>query len=307
MTDRIVVVGSINADIIATVPERAAAGKTVLVSGVERRCGGKGANQAAAAARAGAETVLIAAVGDDHDGEAQLAELVRDGVDVSAVLTLPGVPTGFAFITVTPDGENSITVAPGANAELTAEHALAALESAAPALVALQTEVSAEVVDVVGGWCAARGVRLVLNDGPVVPLSRATLAAAHPLVVNEHEAREICAAGREVAVDDLAAAVSDATGAQSVVVTLGDVGSQIAEGDRVRRVPAARAAVIRDTTGAGDTFLGTLAAGLAAGEDLVGAVRLASAAAAESVSWIGARPPARDDLSVSTASPAAAR
>lgn len=291
MTNRVVVVGSINADIIASVPERPTPGKTVLASRIARRSGGKGANQAAAAARAGADTVLIAAVGDDAEAAVQLAELAYDGVDVSKIITISGATTGLAFITVTADGENAITVAPGANGSLTVPATLATLDAADPSMVVLQTEVSPEVIEAVAAWCRQNDVRLVLNDGPYVPLSAATLAAAHPLVVNEHEAREICAARANLTTDDLAVAVAEVTGARSVVVTLGERGSHVVEGASVYVVHAVPASLVTDTTGAGDTFLGTLAASLASGEPLPASVRRASAAAAVSVAWTGARPP----------------
>lgn len=291
MTDRVIVVGSINADIIASVQERAGAGATVLATGLVRRSGGKGANQAAAAARAGADTRLIAAVGDDAEAEVQLAELVRDGVDVSAVTVVPGASTGLALITVTPDGENSITVAAGANSALHPDGVRRSLEAAAPALVVLQTEVPREVIEAVADWCRTNVTRLIFNNGPFVSVSAETLATADPLVVNEHEAKEVCAAHGAVATDDLAGDVARLTGARSVVVTLGDQGCQVVEGGRGSRVPAERAARVVDTTGAGDTFLGTLAAALVAGSSLAAAVGAAAVAAAESVAWTGARPP----------------
>lgn len=291
MTDRVIVVGSINADIIAAVQERAGAGATVLATGLVRRSGGKGANQAAAAARAGADTRLIAAVGDDAEAEVQLAELVRDGVDVSAVAVVPGAATGLAFITVTPDGENSITVAAGANSTLHSDGVRRSLAEAAPALVVLQTEVPREVIEAVADWCHATSTRLIFNNGPFVPVSAVTLATADPLVVNEHEAKEVCTAHGAVATDDLAGDVARLTGARSVVVTMGDQGCEVVEGGRSSRVPAERAARVVDTTGAGDTFLGTLAAALVVGPSLAAAVGAATVAAAESVTWTGARPP----------------
>ena len=288
----VVVVGSINADIIAAVPERATEGKTVLASGAVRRSGGKGANQAAAAARGGAVTQMIAAVGNDAEGQAQLAELERDGVDVSRVQIVPGVPTGLAFITVTPNGENSITVVPGANATVDAQGVIDTLERGTrPALIVLQTEIEASVVDAVTAWADDHTVRVVLNDGPIIPLADRTLACADPLVVNEHEAAELCVARGVTIGEEQALDVSRATGARSVVVTMGAQGSQVTDGASVLVIPAQRASTVRDTTGAGDTFLGTLAAVLAAGEDLPEAVHQASIAAAESVAWSGARPP----------------
>ncbi|QMU97362.1 ribokinase [Microbacterium esteraromaticum] len=293
MTGRVVVVGSINADIITSVRERPGGGRTVLATDIVRRAGGKGANQAAAAARAGAATILIAAVGDDAEAEVQLAELREDGVDVSRVRTVRGASTGLALITVTPDGENSIIVAAGANAELTQDHALAEIEGSDPAVVVLQTEVAIDLIEAVARWCRSRGVRLLLNDGPVVALGAETLAAADPLVVNEHEAREICGDPSGLGTDDIVRRLAEVTGAPSVVVTLGGQGGRIIDRGVEYSVPAERAPEVLDTTGAGDAFLGTLAAAIAEGEALRDAVRRATSAAAQSVSWIGARPPRR--------------
>lgn len=293
MSTSVIVVGSINADVIAAVPARAGAGETVLATGLVRRSGGKGANQAAAAARAGANTRLIAAVGDDPEGVVQRAELARDGVDVADVVTISGLPTGIAMIVVTPDGENSITVAAGANAVLDSETVIAALDAGArPTLVVLQTEVAVPLIESVAGWCLTNRVRYILNDGPYIELPARVLAGADPLVVNEHEARAVCLAGGIPAEDSgLALAVLRAAGARSAVVTRGSQGTQVATETQAIVVPPTPAAVLVDTTGAGDTFLGTMAAALVAGAELPAAVRAASVAASDSVSWHGARPP----------------
>jgi ribokinase len=292
MDGDVIVVGSVNVDLIAAVERRPGGGETVLATGLERRAGGKGANQAAAAARAGASTVFVGAVGDDQDGADQVAELRRVGVDVSRVTTVPDARTGIALITVTPEGENSIVVASGANGALVEAVVLGSLEACRrPGVVVLQTEVSPAVVDAVAAWCAAAGIRVVLNDGPCIPLDAATLAASDPLVVNEHEARQLLGDDPSVPTGELATAVLEATRARSVVVTLGAAGVQVATEGSLDAIPAVRPDVVVDTTGAGDTFVGTLAAALAAGAAMSDAATRAAAAASRSVTWEGARPP----------------
>jgi ribokinase len=292
MRNTVTVVGSINADLITAVPERPSSGKTVLATDLTRRFGGKGANQASAAARAGANTKLIAAVGDDAEATQQLEELMRDGVDVSAVQTIAGTHTGVAFISVTPEGENSIVVAAGANAELSSEFVLSALSAGrAPAVIVLQTEISAAVIEAVVTWATSKDVRIILNNGPFVPLSAGTLATADPLVMNEHEAREFCTGGNFAAESNLATAVAKKSGARSVVITMGAAEVQVSIGRQTSSIPIAPTSAVVDTTGAGDKFLGTLATGLASGSELRCAVGDATNAATESVGWSGARPP----------------
>jgi len=191
----VVVVGSANADFATHVERRPQAGETVMAASSYQRAGGKGANQAAAAARAGAAVWFVGAVGDDQLGRAQLDALRQVSVDVSHVLINAEAPTGAAFITVTPDGENSIVVASGANALLHADEAVARLSALpAPAVVLIQTEIPVPTVDAVARWCAADGVRLVLNNGPFRQLDASTLQVADPLVLNEHEAHLFLAA-----------------------------------------------------------------------------------------------------------------
>jgi ribokinase len=288
----VVVIGALNVDLIASVDRRPAGGETVLATGLRRRPGGKGANQAAAAARAGATVSLIGAVGADLDGAEQVAELERAGVAVTRIQAVEGVPTGAAFITVTPDGDNSIVVAAGANGELRPDDTVSALAAAAGrrTVVVLQTEVPSRVIDAAARLCAQQGVRFVLNDGPAAALAAATLAGADPIVVNEHEAREVCGAVQPPPGVELARAVRAATKARSAVVTLGAAGVQVATPRQEVTLPAVRPAEVVDTTGAGDAFVGTLAARLAAGDDLIAAVREATGAASLAVTWPGARP-----------------
>jgi ribokinase len=228
-------------------------------------------------------------------GVEQLAALTDVGVDVSAVQVVREVATGTAMITITPDGENSIVVAGGANESVSTEAVEAALaERNDVVLAVLQTELPPAVIEASAAACARRGVRYLINDGPYVRLPAATLARADPLVVNEHEAADLLGVASEVVLGDtmqLLARVLDASGACSVVVTLGSRGAVYADGDHRGHLAAPRVNVV-DTTGAGDAFVGTLAAGLAGGAPLGAAVAASVAAAGKAVTWRGARPPA---------------
>ena len=280
------------------VPHRPRGGETVLARSLARYAGGKGANQAAAVARAGVRVCFVGAVGDDPVGVEQLAALT--GVDVSAVEVVGEVATGTAMIAITPDGENSIVVAGGANESVSPDAVEAAVaERGDVVLAVLQTELAPAVIEASAAACARRGIRYLINDGPYVPLSAAALAGADPLVVNEHEAADLLGVAPDVAPGDplqLLSRVLDASGASSVVVTLGSRGAVYAEGDQRRHVAAPRVNAV-DTTGAGDAFVGTLAAALAGGAPLGAAVAASVAAAGKVVTWRGARPPADAGLS----------
>lgn len=259
--------GSLNLDRTTTVADLPGPGETVLARDLLVRPGAKGANQAVAAARAGATVEMIGRVGDDEPGKGSLAGLRAHGVDTGAVLTTEGVPTGQAFITVDEHGENSIVVVPGAN-ELVSPDDIAQDVIAAAEVLVVQLEVPLETVCAAMRFAAAEGVRIVLNPSPIAELPFDVLALADPLVVNQHEL----------------AALPE--GLASVCVTLG------AEGARWRGASAAPPPVqVRDTTGAGDAFAGTLAAALATGRGEPEALADAVAASAEATSWPGAQPP----------------
>jgi ribokinase len=304
MGGRVLVVGGINADLVIETSRRPGPGETVLGSAYVLGYGGKGANQAVAAAVAGVAVAMVGAVGADEWGRAQLAELVRFGVDVSTVQILAGTPTGLAAIAVTPDGENSILVAPGANHAISAEGLAQSLTAAWAGggrdgdVVVAQCELAPAVIEEAARFARSIGARLTVNAAPVIDVSAATLAAADPLVVNEHEARDVLR-GRGTGVGTatavaagvrLARDVLRVTGARSVVVTLGADGAAIATAAGSRQVAGEKVEVV-DTTGAGDTFVGTLAARLSLGDELEQAVREACAAAARCVTWFGTRPP----------------
>jgi len=282
----IYVVGSINADLTTVVPHRPAGGETVLASELRRSPGGKGANQAVAAARAGGRVTMIGAVGADDLGTAQLDALASAGVSTGPVAVRDDAPTGLAFIMLTPDGENSIVVVPGANQHPPLESLRHTVDTGD--IVVAQAEIGPAAVDAAATAATARGARLVVNDAPVVPLAPATLAAADPLIVNEHEAHALLD-GPPAEAETLAGAVLRTTGARSVVVTLGAAGCVVVTGDSSETVVPGEPADVLDTTGAGDVFVGTVAAALDAGADLLAAALAGNRAAARNVGVAGAR------------------
>ncbi|MBO3086472.1 ribokinase [Cellulomonas fengjieae] len=295
----IVVLGSANVDLVVDVDHRPAAGETLLGSDLVTTAGGKGANQAVAAALLGGSVAFVGCVGDDGPGGLLRSSLSAAGADVS-MLQVVDAPTGTAIIMVTPDGNNSIVVAPGANRRMTPAAAEASRARWAGARVlVLQLEVPIETVDAVAQSAAAAGTRVVLNAAPAGALDGATLAVCDPLVVNESEAAALV--GAEVTLATGPSVVGDllALGARSVVVTLGGSGALLASVDSpdVVHVPAQQVAAV-DTTGAGDSFVGAVAVALAEGEGLEVAVRWATHVAARSVQRRGAQAsyPARADV-----------
>jgi ribokinase len=267
VTDRVLVLASLNADLVVPVQQRPQGGETVLGGDLVVHPGGKGGNQAAAAARAGAQVRVVGRVGDDAYGPLLREALTTAGADASSVVTMPGVATGVALITVTPDGENSIVVASGANAKVSADD----VGDLRAAVAVVQLEVPLEAVVALARRCDAEGARLVLNAAPPRDdLTPQVLAACDPLVVNAHEAAALT--GAEVA-HDLAAAVEavgalHAQGCRSVVLTLGGDGAVVLADGACWHVAAPPVEAVVDTIGAGDCLVGTLAARLAAGDDL---------------------------------------
>jgi ribokinase len=274
MSGGVAVVGSANLDIVVHTPVRPAGGQTVLGSAVVEAPGGKGLNQALAAARS-APTSFVGDVGDDAAGATLLGALRAGGVDASHVRTVPG-NSGRAYIVVTPDAENSIVVLPLANAGLADERVVAALDALEPHVVLTQCEVSAGVVAAAAQWCGRHGARFVLNLSPVRDVPASVLAGCDPVIVNVAEAQTVLGLAET---DPDALALGLAARARSAVVTAGGRGSVVAEGGRATRVDATAVQAV-DTTGAGDAFAGTVAARLASGADLADAARYAAAEAA---------------------------
>lgn len=296
-TPDIVVVGSINADLVVRVARHPQPGETLHGTGGGVSPGGKGANQALAAALLGGHVALVGAVGDDAHAEGALALLRASGADLDAVRTVPG-PTGLAVVTVDARGENTIVVVPGANATMTAPSLDRDADTVSAArVVVLQGEIPRDGIERAASLCTGR---LILNPAPVLDLDRDVLLAADPLVVNEYEAGLVLAQLVERPASPEDADAPEATlrallaeGAASVVLTLGAAGALV--GTRsgvdvdVEHVPAVAVDAV-DTTGAGDAFTGALAVRLAAGDGLAAAARFAARVSALAVQREGAQP-----------------
>ncbi|WP_213814432.1 ribokinase [Glaciihabitans sp. dw_435] len=293
MTTPLIVLGSANRDFTVVVDRHPVPGETVLGGDILSGTGGKGANQAVSAARSGVTPVFVSAVGDDSTGHDLLAELTAAGVDVTHVQQRADAPTGVALITVAADGENTIVVAAGANGRLEADATSALVSSLVEpgTIVLAQLEIPLDVVTASATAASERGARIVLNLSPSQPLPTELLALCDPLVVNESEAAALVGH----AVDSKDAAVDAArelsAGSRSVVITLGGDGVVLADDLGLVHRPAQKVTVV-DTTGAGDAFVGALAAALALGSDLSDAVDAGVAAGALAVQHLGAQPPA---------------
>ncbi|MFV0461583.1 MAG: ribokinase [Nostocoides sp.] len=271
-TGSVVVLGSLNVDLVARVERHPRPGETVRASGLVRYAGGKGGNQAVAAAAAGAAVRMIGAVGSDQEGAAYLARLSRLGIDVSGVAVVAG-PTGLALITVDDDGENVIVVSAGANGAVD-DLAMSSLGDIGPGDVLLvQLEIPVAIVAAAVRYAAGRGARVVLNIAPYAALPTDVLALADPVVANEHE---------WAAVVDVGAIPG------SLVVTFGANGATW--DGLIRPAVPVPAADLVDTTGAGDAFCGALAAALAAGADRQEALERALAAGTAAVRHMGGQP-----------------
>ena len=284
MSVSICVVGSINMDLAVVADRLPRPGETVLGGRYAVHDGGKGANQAVAAARAGARVTMVGAVGRDEHGHRALAALSAEGVDVSRVREIETEPTGVALIAVGPRGENQIVVAPGANAAFGLEDE--DLERIGDASVLLTNhEVPNAVIAMALRAAGEAGIVSILNPAPARGIPAEVLRLGPILTPNEHEL--VVAIGNdetESALDELAA-----RHAGPIIVTQGPAGALLAVGDRRERFDGFPAPGVVDSTGAGDTFNGVLATWLAGGASLEEAIVAANAAASLSVGAAGAR------------------
>jgi ribokinase len=284
VTGSVVVIGAINVDLVVSGAALPAPGQTVTGGVFAQHHGGKGGNQAVAAARAlggGSGVVIVGAVGNDVLGHDALDALRTEGVATSVAIR-SGVRTGVALICVSPDGENQISVAPGANAELSAGDVTSAFAQVNEIGVVLASlEVSHAAVRAAAAWCSEHQVPFVLNPAPVQPWAAEVAALATYLTPNEHERQELGSLPDGVV----------------IVETRGQEGVLIQQDGEEERVAAHPVQVV-DTTGAGDCFNGVFAAGLAEGLEVSAAVQRATAAAALSVTKVGAREgmPTREEL-----------
>jgi ribokinase len=278
---RILVVGSINVDLVVRADRLPLPGETVLGGRFEQHFGGKGANQAVAAARAGASVMMIGAVGDDAHGRASLEALRSEGIDVSRVRVVDE-PTGVALIVVGGRGDNQIVLAPGANSSLTADDATVPDHTS---VVLTSFEIPIAVATAAVQAAGRVGATAIVTPAPAHALPAEMLAAAPILVPNEHEL--VSSIGN----DDAEAALDDLTqrSRATLIITQGPAGALLAQGDRREHFPGQRPTAVIDTTGAGDAFVGALAAWLCAGEPLPRAIEAGNAAGALSVGAVGAR------------------
>lgn len=291
MSQKIAVVGSANIDLIMQVPRFPQPGETVAGGIFTQTFGGKGANQAVAAARAGGEVVFISCLGSDSFAEAFMERFDEDNIDTFNVFQEPSISTGTAMIMVDEDGENCIAVAPGANYRLNQRH----ITKARPALkearvILLQGELHPDMLRYILKWAFEEEKKVLLNLAPAQPLEKEYLKHLAILVVNESEAGALV--GRPVkgieqaqqAAEELATFTDG-----GVIISLGENGSYLVKDDLKQIIPAFKVKAL-DTTGAGDVYCGSLATALVEGISPLEAIRFASAAAAISVTRLGAQP-----------------
>ncbi|NLF31475.1 MAG: ribokinase [Planctomycetes bacterium] len=283
----ILVVGSINMDLVVRCDRLPAPGETVLGGDLITSPGGKGANQAVAAARLGGRCRMIGRVGGDSFGEALLANLAAEGVDVAAVRPLAGVPSGVALISVAADGENAIVVAPGANSRLSPADLDAQDDAfAAASVLVLQLELPLDTVVAALQRARRHGCRVILDPAPAPVAMPAALYAVDVISPNVSEAATLLGCGG-AGPEQVAAALVQ-RGAAAAVLKLGAAGSLVWQDDRATRVAPFPVTPV-DTTAAGDAFTAALAVAVARGERLADAARFANAAGALACTRVGAQ------------------
>ncbi|HHZ02595.1 MAG TPA: ribokinase [Tissierellia bacterium] len=278
---KVVVVGSINVDMVFTSDIRPKAGETVMGNTFQLVPGGKGANQAVAAAKLGAETYMVGCVGNDSNGDFSIKNLQEANVKTEAIEVVENVPTGVANIVVA-EKDNSIIVIAGANFEVSKELIDKNIELIKSAdMVLLQLEIPMEVVEYTLEICKNNNVKVMLNPAPGMVLSSTIIENASYITPNEHELKIIFGPS------------SDASEVlkkypNKLIVTLGSKGAMYYDGNQIKTVPTYDVEVV-DTTGAGDTFCGGLAAALVRGDSLEDAIKFANKAASMTVTKLGAQ------------------
>lgn len=299
MSKNIVVVGSSNSDLIIKAERIPKPGETIMGGKFYQAAGGKGANQAVAAARAGGNVNFIACIGNDLFGEEALKGFKKDNINTDHVFVDKDEASGIALILIDKNGENSIAVASGANLSLDEEKLLIAKEAIYNSSVLLmQLETPIETIESAASIASANGVQVILNPAPAHPLSDELLKKLTIITPNETEAEMLTG----VPVNNLEGAQKAADfllqkGVEIIIITLGTKGAFFATNNESQLVKGFTVEA-QDTTAAGDTFNGTLAVAISEGKSLVEAIKFANAAAAISVTKIGAQPsaPMRDEI-----------
>jgi ribokinase len=294
MTDKkILVIGSTNVDMIMKMEHLPKTGETVTNGTFSQSFGGKGANQAVGAARAGGHVTFVTCMGNDYNAFAMLAHFKKDGINVDHIVKEDGVACGTALIMIGSRGENYISVAPGANYHITRlsiDKVVPLIESAS--LVMLQYEILPDTLEYIIEKCHKAGVDVMLNLAPARNISHHALKRVKYLVVNETEAQFLLGISWiDTHNIDNALKILKDMGPDTVIITLGDKGSYIMTATESFHVPAYKVDAV-DTTAAGDVYSGTLATALTENKTLHEAVTMASAAAAISVTRMGAQPSA---------------
>jgi len=293
MNKKILVIGSTNVDFLIKTDKLPGLGETVTDGFFMQNFGGKGANQAVGAVRAGGNIVFITCLGEDFYAEELIRNFMKDGIDVRYVFREMGVATGSALIMLDCDGNNYLSVAPGSNYRLTPDHIDSALQEFIEAeLIVLQMEIPYDTTTHIFELAEKYQKRIVFNLAPARPFGLALLKYVYLFVVNEVEASMVT--GLKVVSDQEISDVANALldyGPEMVIITLGARGSFVASKQLRQFVPAFKVKAI-DTTAAGDVYCGSLAVALAEGKSLIDAVLFAGAASAISVTKLGAQPSA---------------
>ena len=290
MNSKLCVLGSINVDHVIRVPYFPKAGETLTGYGYQIAYGGKGANQAVAAARLGANVQFIGTIGDDQIGQAMKLAFAQDGIDTSPITTIPNQSTGLAMIQVSEEGENSIVISAGANADLTpslVEQHKAVIEQAE--ILLMQLESPLQAVELAAKIAKNAGTRVVLNPAPAQALPESLLSSVDMITPNETEAEILT--GVKVCDEQTACQAAEhfhRLGIETVLITLGSKGVYVSEKGKGQIIPGFRVKAV-DTTAAGDTFNAGVVTGLLEGRALSDAIRFAHAAAALSVTRMGAQ------------------
>lgn len=299
MKPSIVIVGSSNTDMVIKADHLPAPGETILGGAFFMTQGGKGANQAVAAARLNGQITFIAKVGTDVFGRQSVQLYKEDGIDTSYITTDENSPSGVALITVDENGENCIAVAPGANGTLNVDDISKAQEVLANAsIILMQLEIPLVTVEYVANLAESTNVKLVLNPAPARTLSDDILSKVSIITPNKKEAEMLT--GIKITDNESAkeaAKILAGKGIETIIITMGGEGALIFHNNTYEVVPASKVKAV-DTTAAGDVFNGALVVAISEGNDMTQAVRFANSAAAISVTRLGAQSsaPRRDEV-----------